>query len=174
MKLADSIAETEARKARPNTGRQAAVVHQTGTTVAHSVPVRGAAHKPTRTDRKSDASLCSAEVCSGGVDSTSHHAKSGGTGDGVPGGGEAAVQRRDQAGCQNTDGDGTGGSCRPGLIACNSRQLDEETEEETEWRMDDDWLRAVAVLARTYPVCTKCGFVHVFRSCEPRSSGAHD
>jgi hypothetical protein len=79
------------RKNLPNTEGQDAVVHQTGTTVAHSVPVRGAANKPTRTDRKSDASLCSVDACSGST-ANHHHAKSGqGSGDGVPGGGEAAV-----------------------------------------------------------------------------------
>jgi hypothetical protein len=75
----------------PNTERQDAVVHQTGTTVAHSVPVRGAANKPTSADRKSDASLCSADVCGGSALIPHHHAKSGqGSGDGVPGSGEAA------------------------------------------------------------------------------------
>jgi hypothetical protein len=75
----------------PNTERQDAVVHQTGTTVAHSVPVRGAANKPTSADRKSDASLYSTDVCSGFDVYHYHHAKSGqGSGDGVPGSGEAA------------------------------------------------------------------------------------
>jgi hypothetical protein len=73
----------------PNTERRDAVVHQTGSTVAHSVPVRGAANTPTSSDRNSDASLCSADSC--GDASTHHHAKSGqGSGDGVPGGGTAA------------------------------------------------------------------------------------
>ena len=76
-----------------NAERQDAVVHQTGTTVAHSVPVRGAANKPPSADRKSDASLCSADVCGGSVLNPYHHAKSGqGSGDGVPGGGEAAAR----------------------------------------------------------------------------------
>jgi hypothetical protein len=75
----------------PNTERQDAVVHQTGTTVAHSVPVRGAANKPGSADRKSDASLCSADGCGRSALIPNHHAKRGqGAGDGVPGGGEAA------------------------------------------------------------------------------------
>jgi hypothetical protein len=75
-----------------NTERQDAVVHKTGITVAHSVPVRGAANKPTSADRKSDASLYSAEACSGGATNPYYHAKSGqGSGDGVTGGGAAAV-----------------------------------------------------------------------------------
>ena len=53
--------------------------------------MRGAANKPTSADRKSDASLCSAEVCDE-AGFAPHHAKSGqGSGDGVPGGGEAPV-----------------------------------------------------------------------------------
>lgn len=77
----------------PNTEGQDAAVHQTGTTVDHSVPVRGAANRPRSADRKSDASLYSAEVCSGFDLNPHHHAKSGqGSGDGVPGGGEAAVR----------------------------------------------------------------------------------
>ncbi len=92
MEFAKSAESLAARKHLPNTEGQDAVVHQTGTTVAHSVPVRGAANKPTSADRKSDASLCSAEVCSGSPSNPHHHAKSGqGSGDGVPGGGEAAV-----------------------------------------------------------------------------------
>jgi hypothetical protein len=61
----------------PNTEGQDAVVHKTGTTVAHSVPVRGAANKPTSTDRNSVASLCSAGPCSGNDLNVHHHAKSG-------------------------------------------------------------------------------------------------
>src|SRR2546422_11056947 len=92
MDFTKSTERVAARKILLNTERQDAVVHQTGTTVAHSVPVRGAANKPTSADRKSDASLCSAEVCSGSALNSHHHAKSGqGSGDGVPGGGEAAV-----------------------------------------------------------------------------------
>jgi hypothetical protein len=92
MEFAKSPESLAARKHLPDTEGQDAVVHQTGTTVAHSVPVRGAANKPTSADRKSDASLCSAEVCSGSALNPHHHAKSGqGSGDGVPGGGEAAV-----------------------------------------------------------------------------------
>jgi hypothetical protein len=92
MESAKSTEHIAAHKDLPNAERQDAVVHQTGTTVAHSVPVRGAANKPTSADRKSDASLCSAEVCGGGL-FPHHHAKSGqGAGDGVPGGGEAAVR----------------------------------------------------------------------------------
>jgi hypothetical protein len=91
MEFAKSPESLAARKHLPDTEGQDAVVHQTGTTVAHSVPVRGAANKPTSADRKSDASLCSAEVCSGSALNPYHHAKSGqGSGDGVPGGGEAA------------------------------------------------------------------------------------
>jgi hypothetical protein len=91
MDSANSSESIIVRKHLPNTGGQDAVVHQTGTTVAHSVPVRGAANKPTSADRKSDASLCSADVCSGFDLNSHHHAKSGqGSGDGVPGGGEAA------------------------------------------------------------------------------------
>lgn len=91
MEFTTSTESIFARKDPPSTERQDAVVHQTGTTVAHSVPVRGAANKPTSADRKSDASLCSAEVCNGFDLNPHHHAKSGqGSGDGVPGGGEAA------------------------------------------------------------------------------------
>lgn len=90
MESTKHIAES---KHLPNTEGQDAVVHQTGTTVAHSVPVRGAANKPISADRKSDASLYSAETCSGSAPNHHHHAKSGqGSGDGVPGGGEAAVK----------------------------------------------------------------------------------
>src|SRR4051794_2974192 len=77
----------------PNTDGQDAVVHQTGTTVAHSVPVRGAANKPISSDRTSDASLCSADLCTRNTPDPlhPHHAKSGqGSGDGDPGGGAAA------------------------------------------------------------------------------------
>src|SRR5258708_30669934 len=92
MEFANSAGSVAPRKDMPNTERQDAVVHQTGTTVAHSVPVRGAANKPTSADRKSDASLCSAELCSGSALNPHHHAKSGqGSGDGVPGGGQAAA-----------------------------------------------------------------------------------
>ena len=91
MEFAKSTESIAARKDLSNTEGQDAVVHQTGTTVAHSVPVRGAANKPESSDRKSDVSLCSAEVCSGSALNPHHHAKSGqGSGDGVPGGGEAA------------------------------------------------------------------------------------
>ena len=91
MAFAKSTGSNATRKDLPNAERQDAVVHQTGTTVAHSVPVRGAANKPTSADRKSDASLCSAEVCSGSALNPHHHAKSGpGSGGGTPGGGEAA------------------------------------------------------------------------------------
>jgi hypothetical protein len=87
----ESTEHTES-KHLPNTEGQDAVVHKTGTTVAHSVPVRGAANKPTSADRKSDASLYSADACCGSALNPHHHAKSGqGSGDGVPGGGEAAV-----------------------------------------------------------------------------------
>ncbi len=87
----ESTGQTAAGRDLLNTAGQDAVVHKTGTTVAHSVPVRGATNKPTSADRKSDASLCSANICSGNA-VTIHHAKSGqGSGDGVPGGGEAAV-----------------------------------------------------------------------------------
>src|SRR6266567_669164 len=92
MEFAESTESVATRKDLPNTEGQDAVVPKTGTTVAHSVPVRGAANKPTSADRKSDASLCSAEVCSGSALNPHHHAKSGlGSGDRVPGGGEAAV-----------------------------------------------------------------------------------
>jgi hypothetical protein len=88
----ESTRQTAAGRDLLNTAGQDAVVHKTGTTVAHSVPVRGAANKPTSADRKSDASLCSADICSGNALTIHHHAKSGqGSGDGVPGGGEAAV-----------------------------------------------------------------------------------
>lgn len=91
MDFTTSTKSILARKDPSSTGRQDAVVHQTGTTVAHSVPVRGAANKPTSADRKSDASLCSADPCAGGKVVPPYHAKSGqGSGDGVPGGGEAA------------------------------------------------------------------------------------
>jgi hypothetical protein len=74
----------------PNAEGRDAVVHQTGSTVAHSVPVRGATNTSTSADRKSDASLCSAGSCEGVPNS--HHAKSGqGSGDRVTGGGAAAV-----------------------------------------------------------------------------------
>jgi hypothetical protein len=93
MDFAKSHESIAARKDLPNTEGQDAVVPKTGTTVAHSVPVRGAANKPTSADRNSDASLCSAEVCSGSASNPTHHAKSGqGSGDGVPGGGVAAVR----------------------------------------------------------------------------------
>lgn len=88
----ESTGNTANSKHPPNTGGQDAVVHQTGTTVAHSVPVRGAANKPTSADRKSDAPLCSADARSGNAPYPHHHAKSGqGAGGGTPGGGEAAV-----------------------------------------------------------------------------------
>ena len=75
----------------PNAAGQDAVVHRTGTTVAHSVPVRGAANKPTRADRNSDAFLRSADACSGNALPTRYHAKSGqGSGDRVPGGAAGA------------------------------------------------------------------------------------
>jgi len=57
-----------------STDGQDAVVHKTGITVAHSVPVRGAANKPTSAERNSDAYLCSADICSGHIH---HHDKSG-------------------------------------------------------------------------------------------------
>jgi len=87
----DSTQQITACRDLPNIERQDEVVHKTGTTVAHSVPVRGATNKPISADRKSDASLCSADPC-GERGSAPHHAKSGqGSGDGVPGGGPAAV-----------------------------------------------------------------------------------
>src|ERR1035441_7665200 len=83
MEFANSAGSIAPRKYLPNAERQDAVVHQTGTTVAHSVPVRGAANKPRRADRKSDASLCSADTCSGVDLDPHHHAKSGqGSGEG--------------------------------------------------------------------------------------------
>ena len=77
MEFAKSTESITARKDLPNTEGQDAVVPKAGTTVAHAVPVRGAANKPTSTDRNSDASLCSAEVCSGSALNPRHHAKSG-------------------------------------------------------------------------------------------------
>ena len=92
MEFEKSTERIAARKDLPNTEGQDAVVHKTGTTVAHSVPVRGAANKPTSADRKSDAFLCSADICEGSGLVTHHHAKSGQeSGDGVPGGGKAAT-----------------------------------------------------------------------------------
>jgi hypothetical protein len=86
----ESTQQTSAGRDLSNTAGQDAVVHKTGITVAHSVPVRGAANKPTSADRNSDASLCSADPCT--TLPSHYHAKSGqGSGDGVPGGGEAAV-----------------------------------------------------------------------------------
>jgi hypothetical protein len=88
----ESTGQTRAGRDLPNTEGQDVVVHKTGTTVDHSVPVRGAANRPARADRNSAASLCSAEICSGNTAPVPHHAKSGpGSGDGVTGGGVAAV-----------------------------------------------------------------------------------
>jgi hypothetical protein len=47
----------------PRAEGQDAVVIQTGKTVVHSVPVLDAANKPTTADRKSEASLPSADSC---------------------------------------------------------------------------------------------------------------
>jgi hypothetical protein len=74
--LVESTVPSESSRTLPNAEGQDAVVHQTGTTVARSVPVRGAANKPPRADRNSDASLCSADSCKVGS-FNSHHAKSG-------------------------------------------------------------------------------------------------
>jgi hypothetical protein len=56
--------------------RQDAVVIQTGKTVDHSVPVLDAANKPTTADRKSEASLPSADSCQSAPPSSSKSGKS--------------------------------------------------------------------------------------------------
>lgn len=60
----------------PNTAVRGAAVSESGYAVGHSAPVRGAAYKPTNSDLKSDALLCSAD-CNGRIDLCNHHAKSG-------------------------------------------------------------------------------------------------
>ncbi len=63
-------------------------------------------------------------------------------------------------------------SCRPGLIACNSRQIDEELSRHDGFKREtNQWLNRVAEAARRVPPCSKCGFVHVVKRCDGQKVG---
>lgn len=55
---------------------------------------------------------------------------------------------------------GSNASCRPGLIACNSRHFDEAPDRDFDAELLK-WFNEIAAKARRLPLCSRCAVVHV-------------
>jgi len=142
-------------------GKRGAVGINSGDPVDHSGPGLGRPTTPPTAGRQPEACppLCqSATHCL----SLSQPKSGQGSGDGVPSGGEAAKHFASETIRFREANPLPAASCRPRLIACNSRQLDDPPEN-PELRKQ---LQQIAVEARRLPICCKCFVVHVFKQCD--------